>query len=367
MKAMWAMQIDLYKDFRKKEFVKALATLIKEESKQVLNIMEICGGHTHAIMKYALSELLPEHIRFIHGPGCPVCVLGRDKIDAAIQLAKDEKNILCTLGDLLRVPGSKGTLAMARAAGARVQALYSPLEVLKIASKNPDKNVIFFAIGFETTTPMSAVLIEKALKMHLKNFYFYSNHVNVPAPIHTLMRDPHSKIDAFLGPSHVSVIIGEAGYKEIVNRYQIPLAISGFEPVDIMSSVLSLVRLKGKARLVNEYKRVVKPEGNLLAQAKVAKYFLPIDFDFRGLGVVENGGMGLRPEFAHIDASRVFKLDLSTYKEEKACKCAEVLKGQAVPNECLLFGKACTPQSPVGACMVSAEGACAAYYKYKLI
>lgn len=364
---MSKMQIDLIKDFRRKDLVLSLAKEICKISYKPLNIMEICGGHTHAIMKYALSELLPKHIRFIHGPGCPVCILGRDKIDNAISLAKDDKNIICSLGDLLRIPGSTQSLQEARANGANVRVLYSPLEALQIAKENPSKNIIFFAIGFETTVPMSAVLLEKSLG--LKNFYFYSNHVLVPPPTSALLSDPDAKIDALLGPSHVSVIIGEKPYEKIVKKYKIPLAISGFEPVDILASILNIITQanSNKAYLHNEYKRVVRPDGNALALAKIKRFFTPIDFDFRGLGVVKGGGLGLKEEFAYLDASKQFSFAKALHLEKKSCLCPAILRGKASPNECSLFGTKCTPKSPVGACMVSAEGACAAYYKYRLL
>ncbi|MBE2985965.1 hydrogenase formation protein HypD [Campylobacter sp. RM12920] len=358
--------MDLINDFRDKELILTLSSLIKKESKKPLNIMEICGGHTHSIMKFALPDLVGKNINFIHGPGCPVCVMPRSRIDEACKLAALEGVVFCTLADMLRVPGSYTSLQKLRAQGHDIRALYTPLDALKIAKQNPDKNVIFFAIGFETTTPMSANLVEKTIEQGIKNLYFHINHVTVPAPVRAIMQDENVNIDAFLGPSHVSVITGSEIYKELSEEFARSIAISGFEPLDIMASVLNLVRQQnlGTHEVYNEYERVVSKNGNLKAKELIAKYFIPCDFEWRGLGVIKDSGMRLRDEYAHLDARRKFDCNVASKGESKACICGKILRGQAKPFECKVFAKACTPQNPIGSCMVSSEGACAAYFKY---
>lgn len=358
--------MDLINDFRDKDKILAIAKLIKKESNKPLNIMEICGGHTHSIMKFGIPGLVGEHINFVHGPGCPVCVMPKTRIDEAIKLASMDGVIFCTLADMLRVPGSKTSLMKLRGEGHDIRALYTPLDALKIASQNPDKKVIFFAIGFETTTPMSAVLVEKTLNLGLKNLFFHINHVTVPAPVRAIMNDKNVKIDAFLGPSHVSVITGSNVYKSIANDYKTPIAVSGFEPLDIMDSVLNLVRQQNAKthEVYNEYARVVNENGNQKAKELIEKYFQICDFDWRGLGVIPSSGMKLKDEFASIDARVCFDCSVQSAKESKACICGEILRGRAKPYDCKVFGKVCNPQNPIGSCMVSGEGACAAYYKY---
>ncbi|TQR29557.1 hydrogenase formation protein HypD [Campylobacter sp. MIT 99-7217] len=356
-------------EFRDKNTILAFNELIKKELKAPINIMEICGGHTHSIMKYALPSILPKGINFVHGPGCPVCVMPRKRIDMAIKLAAMPNTIFCTLGDLLRVPGSKFSLLELRAKGCDVRALYSPLEVLKIAEQNQDKNIIFFAIGFETTTPMTALLLEKVINLGLENVFFHINHITVPAPIHAIMNDENVKIDAFLGPSHVSVITGWGIYEDIARLYKTPIAVSGFEPVDIMQSVLNIVRQKneGKFEVFNQYQRAVSKEGNLKAQELVKCYFDECDFEFRGLGEIKKSGLRLKDEFARYNAELKFDCEVESKNESKACICGQILRGVAKPYDCKVFGKACTPKTPIGSCMVSGEGACAAYYKYSKV
>lgn len=356
-------------EFRDKESILALKKLIEKEVKTPINIMEICGGHTHSIMKYALPSILPKEINFIHGPGCPVCVMPRTRIDTAIKLASISNSIFCTLGDLLRVPGSEISLLDLRAKGADVRALYTPLEVLEIAKENPSKNIIFFAIGFETTTPMSALLLEKAIEQNLKNVFFHINHISVPEPIEAIMSDENVKINAFLGPSHVSVITGYGIYVPMAAKFKTPIAVSGFEPVDILESVLNIIRQvnENKSQVFNQYKRAVSEKGNVKAQNLVKKYFEKCDFEFRGLGLIKNGGLRLKDEFSAFDASRQFDCAVQSKNESKACICGQILRGLAKPYDCKVFGKACTPKSPIGSCMVSGEGACAAYYKYSKV
>ena len=358
--------MDLINDFRDKNLILALSKLIQKESVKPLNIMEICGGHTHSIMKFALPSLVGEHINFIHGPGCPVCVMPKSRIDEACKLASMDNVIFCTLADMLRVPGSKTSLQKLRGEGHDIRALYTPLDALNLAQQNPDKKVIFFAIGFETTTPMSANLVEKVVQEGIKNLYFHINHVTVPAPVRAIMSDENVRIDAFLGPSHVSVITGSKIYKELADEFKRPIAISGFEPLDIMASVLNLVRQQnaGTYEVYNEYARAVKEEGNLRAKELIAKYFEPCDFVWRGLGEIAQSGMKLKDEFAYLDARVQFDCSVESTGESKACICGQILRGLAKPTDCKVFGKVCNPQNPIGSCMVSSEGACAAYFKY---
>ena len=370
---------DLYEGFRSPKVIQGLAKLINEEAQNLpksINIMEVCGGHTHSIMKYGLPQLMPKNINFIHGPGCPVCIMPKERIDHAYILAQQEDVILVTLGDMIKVPGSKGALQDARAEGADVRFVYSPLDTLKIASENPDKKIIFFSIGFETTTPMTAALIDIVLKREIKNIFFHINHVTVPEVMVELIdsRDEHvdsynNRIDAFLGPSHVSVITGSKIYDKFAKQYARPVVVAGFEPVDVMEAILMLVRQFNESRceLEIQYKRVVSHEGNVKAQALIEKYFIKADlFKWRGLGNVPESGYKLKPEYASIDAEVMYAniLPQEEIEDHKLCICGDILRGMAKPNECTIFGTACKPSSPLGSCMVSSEGACAAYYKY---
>ena len=358
--------MDLINSFRDKDKILALSQIIKQRSKKPLNIMEICGGHTHSIMKFGLPQLVGENINFIHGPGCPVCIMPRSRIDEAIAIASIDGVIFCTLADMLRVPGSKGSLSELRADGADIRALYSPLDTITIAKENPDKKVVFFAIGFETTTPMSAVVVKQAVELNLQNLFIHINHVTVPAPVRAIMSDKDVKIDAFLGPSHVSVITGSRIYEELANEFKTPIAVSGFEPLDLMDSILNLVNQheNGTHKVYNEYARVVSKDGNLKAKELIDRYFQPCDFEWRGLGVIKDSGLRLRDEFSYLDAKKYFNVEVGESKESKACICGEILRGKAKPYDCKVFGKVCNPQNPIGSCMVSGEGACAAYYKY---
>jgi hydrogenase expression/formation protein HypD len=370
---------ELYERFRDPATIKALAKLIEKEARSLeepLNIMEVCGGHTHTIMKYGLKQLLPDSIRFVHGPGCPVCIMPKERIDHAYILSKEEGVILATLGDMIKVPGSRGSLQKARREGADIRFVYSPLDVLKIARENPDKKVIFFAIGFETTTPMSAALLEHAIKEGLENLLLHVNHVTVPEVMQELIdsRDEHidsynNKIDAFIGPSHVSVIAGAKIYRRFPQRYGRPVVVSGFEPVDVMEGVLMLVRqfVEGRCELEIQYRRSVTMEGNTSAQKMIDRYFCKRElFKWRGLGNIPHSALRLRDEYARYDAERVYAdiLPLEEIEDHKLCICGDILRGMAEPTECMVFGTACKPSNPLGSCMVSSEGACAAYYKY---
>lgn len=362
---------DLYDGFRDSKVIKAYKKLIDEDLKdydKTINIMEVCGGHTHTIMKYGIPQLLNKKINFIHGPGCPVCVMPKDRIDSAYELSLQKDVILVTLGDMIKVPGSKGSLQKARSEGADVRFVYSPMDCLKIADENKDKTVVFFAIGFETTTPMTCALMEQVIKQDIKNILFHINHITVPEVMQVLVQDENCKIDAFLGPSHVSVISGSKIYEEFPRDYNKPVVVSGFEPVDVMQSISMIVKQfkEKRANLEIEYKRLVSYEGNLKAQELINKYFKKVPFIFRGIGEVENSGYELKDEFDKYNAKIVYKDILPTHevKENKACKCPEILKGVAKPTDCKIFGTVCTPTNPIGSCMVSSEGACSAYYKY---
>ena len=362
-------EVDLIEGFRDPLHMKGLAQLIKKECTQKINIMEVCGGHTHTIMKFGLSQILPDLIEFVHGPGCPVCIMPKERIDHAIALASMPNTILATLGDMIRVPGSKTSLQKLRADGKDIRSLYSPLDVLKIAKENPDKNVVFFAIGFETTTPMTAVLIKSVIEEKLTNVYFHINHVTVPEAVEAIMGSGDAKIDAFLGPSHVSVVTGYKIYEPIAEKYHTPIVVSGFEPTDVMESVLRIVRQvnTNKAFVDNEYARAVSKEGNLKAQALIETYMEKRShFRWRGIGDIPLSALKLKDEFAWIDAEIVFKEVLPTIEldDHKMCICGDILKGKAKPFDCKVFGKACTPMNPMGSCMVSSEGACSAYFKY---
>ena len=362
-------EVDLIEGFRDPEHMKALASLIKKECKSKINIMEVCGGHTHTIMKFGLSQILPELIEFVHGPGCPVCIMPKERIDHAIALASMPNTILATLGDMIRVPGSKTSLQKLRAEGKDIRSLYSPMDVIKIAQENPDKNVVFFAIGFETTTPMSAVLVQQAIALGLKNVFFHINHVTVPEAVDAIMSGGDAKIDAFLGPSHVSVITGYKIYEPIAEKYHTPVVVSGFEPTDVMESVLRIVRQinEGKSVVDNEYARAVSREGNLKAQELVNTYFEKREhFRWRGIGDIPKSALKLKAQYAAYDAEIVFDdvLPKEELNDHKMCICGDILKGKAKPFDCKVFGKACTPTNPMGSCMVSSEGACAAYFKY---
>ncbi|MBE0494838.1 MAG: hydrogenase formation protein HypD [Campylobacterales bacterium] len=361
--------MDLIEEFRNPEHVKALAKSIYAEVTRPLNIMEVCGGHTHTIMKFGIPQLLPKQIQFVHGPGCPVCIMPKERIDHALALASQEGVILATLGDMIRVPGSKGSLQTLRAEGADIRALYSPLDVLKIAKENPDKTVVFFAIGFETTTPMTASLVKMVLAQNLPNVLFHVNHVLVPEPVEAIMAGGDAKIDAFLGPSHVSVITGTKIYEPIVSAFSTPIVVAGFEPVDVMESILKIVRQfnEGRCEVENQYTRAVSREGNVNAQKLIETYFEKREsFRWRGIGDIPRSALKLKDAYAHLDAEKVFEavLPKMPIDDHKSCICGKILKGLAKPYECKVFGKACTPSSPMGSCMVSSEGACAAYFKY---
>ncbi len=363
---------DLYDGFRQSDVIKKYAKIISDDARNLphpINIMEVCGGHTHTIMKYGLKQLLPSNINFVHGPGCPVCVMPKERIDHAYTLAMLSDVILVTLGDMIKVPGSRGSLQDARSKGADVRFVYSPLDCLRIAKENESKKIIFFAIGFETTTPMTSALIQQVIQKNIKNIFFHINHITVPEPMRALLDDDTNKIDAFIGPAHVSVISGSKIYDEFSKQYKKPVVVSGFEPVDVIQSVSMIVKqfVENRCELEVQYTRSVSFDGNTTAQKLNDTYFETKEsFRWRGLGDIPKSALKLRDEFDYLDAEVIYKEILPTDKidDHKLCICGEILKGKANPIDCKVFGKACKPESPMGSCMVSSEGACAAYYKY---
>ena len=335
-----------------------------------LNIMEVCGGHTHAIFRYGLHEMVPKEIEFIHGPGCPVCVLPMGRVDDCIEIAEHPQVIFATFGDAMRVPGTKKSMLQAKAEGADIRLVYSPLDALAIARNNPDREVVFFALGFETTMPSTALTVLQAAKEGIGNFSLFCNHITVPQPIKALLDDPDMRLDGFVGPGHVSMVVGTRPYDFIARDYGKPIVVSGFEPIDLLQSVLMVVTqiAEGRAEVENQYGRIVPRDGNPQALAAIDAVFEPREkFEWRGLGEIDASGVKMRPAFAAWDAER--KFDVGYGKRQEVAdpldaRCGDVLKGQIKPVACPLFGSICNPETPVGALMVSSEGACAAYHQY---
>jgi hydrogenase expression/formation protein HypD len=360
-------------EFRSETLARDLAATIAREADtgRSYALMEFCGGHTHAIFRYGVQDLMPANVSFVHGPGCPVCVLPIPRLDNAIEIAERHKAILLTYGDMMRVPASRRrSLIKAKAEGADVRMVYSVADALKVARANPDRQVVFFAIGFETTTPPTAVALLTAEREGLANFSVFCNHVLTPSAMQQILDVPGQSIaiDAFLGPSHVSSVIGSAPYERFPRDFHKPVVIAGFEPLDVMYSALMAIRQlnEGRAEVENQYTRVVTREGNLKAQAMVAEVFeLRDSFEWRGLGAVPYSALRLRERFRAFDAEARFALTLSTGTDVKGCECPAILRGQKKPLDCKLFGTVCTPDNPVGSCMVSSEGACAAYWSYR--
>ncbi len=363
-------------EFRDGAVAQSIAQSIRAEvdPARTYHIMEFCGGHTHAISRYGLEDLLPANVRMIHGPGCPVCVLPVGRIDAAIWLAKQDGVTLCTYGDMLRVPGSKRlSLLKAKAEGCDIRMVYSTMDALKLAQSLPERQVVFFAIGFETTTPPTAVAIKQAQAMGLKNFSVFCNHVLTPSAITQILDSPEVrelgtvKLDAFIGPAHVSTIIGSRPYEYFAEEYQRPVVIAGFEPLDVMQAVRMLVRQinDGRFDVENEFARAVTRDGNEKAKSLVAEMFeLRRVFEWRGLGLVPYSALRLKEPYAAWDAERRWDVPQDSPPDNKACECGAILRGVKKPMDCKLFGTICTPENPMGSCMVSAEGACAAHWTY---
>ncbi|WP_028993703.1 hydrogenase formation protein HypD [Azonexus hydrophilus] len=363
-------------EFRDGDVAQKIAASIRAEADPNRNyhFMEFCGGHTHAISRYGVSDLLPANVRMIHGPGCPVCVLPIGRVDQAIRLALDEGVTLCTYGDCLRVPASDSlSLLKAKAKGGDIRMVYSSADAVTLAQKNPDKQVVFFAIGFETTTPPTAVAIKQAAALGLKNFSVLCCHVLTPSAISSILESPEVRqwgtvpLDGFVGPAHVSTIIGSRPYEFFAEEYRKPVVIAGFEPLDVMQAIRMLIRQvnEGRAEVENEFSRAVDRDGNLKAQALVAEVFeMRKHFEWRGLNVLPYSALRIRGAFAEFDAERRFSVSYASVPDHKACECGAILRGVKRPQDCKIFGTVCTPENPVGSCMVSSEGACAAHYTY---
>jgi len=366
--------MDIVKDFRDGAQAQKIARAIGELVKQVpdshrrpLQFMEVCGGHTHSIFRYGLNQLLPDEIEFVHGPGCPVCVLPMGVVDDCVSMAERDNVIFTTFGDAMRVPGSEKSLLQAKADGADVRMVYSPLDALKLAQQNPDKEVVFFGLGFETTMPSTALTVQKAAQMGINNFSLFCNHITIIPTIKAMLDSPDMQLDGFIGPGHVSMIIGTRPYRFIAEDYKRPLVVAGFEPLDIMQSVYMLVKqlVEGRAEIENQYNRIVPEAGNRHALMAINDVFeLRPYFEWRGLGSIDHSGVQMREKYAQWDAEKKFDLPRRKIADPDAAQCGEVVKGVLKPHQCKLFGTACTPETPIGALMVSSEGACAAYYNY---
>ncbi len=357
-------------EFREPEKALALQKQITQFSQQLkkpIKIMEVCGGHTHSIFKYGIEEILPLNIELIHGPGCPVCVMPKGRLDDAIAISQNHNVILATFGDTMRVPGSTTSLLQARATGADIRMVYSPLDSLQLARDNPKKQIVFFALGFETTAPSTALTILQAAAENITNFSMFCNHVLVIPALEALLDNPDLQLDGFVGPGHVSMVIGTEPYQFIAQKYHKPIVVSGFEPIDILQSIWMVLQqiIANRCEVENQYNRLVEPAGNLIALQAINQVFtVRENFEWRGLGDIPNSGFKIRSEYAQFDAEIKFTLPNLKVADHKACQCGQILKGVLKPWQCKVFGTACTPENPIGTCMVSSEGACAAYYKY---
>ena len=347
--------------------IRSLLPRLERTMQRPLQIMEVCGGHTHAIFRYGIQQLLPDAIEFVHGPGCPVCVLPMGRVDDCVALAERPGVIFTTFGDAMRVPGSKKSLLKAKADGADVRMVYSPLDALKLARENPLREVIFFGLGFETTMPSTALTVLQAKAEGVKNFSLFCNHITIIPTIKAILDSPDMNLDGFLGPGHVSMVIGTGPFEFIARHYGKPIAIAGFEPLDVLQSMCMVLRqiADGRSEVENQYKRVVAAEGNTAALVAIGQVFeLREFFEWRGLGSIDHSGVRLRDAYAEFDAERKFGVPNLKIADPKSCQCGEVLKGVIKPQQCKVFGGACTPETPLGSLMVSSEGACAAYYHY---
>ncbi|WP_081935617.1 hydrogenase formation protein HypD [Burkholderia sp. 9120] len=347
--------------------IRALVSRIERVKQRPLQIMEVCGGHTHTIFRYGIQQLLPDTVEFVHGPGCPVCVLPIGRVDDCVALAERPEVIFTTFGDAMRVPGSKKSLLKAKADGADVRMVYSPLDALKIAQLNPDREVIFFGLGFETTMPSTAMTVLQAHARKITNFSLFCNHITIIPTIKAILDAPDLQLDGFLGPGHVSMVIGTRPYDFIAREYRKPITVAGFEPLDVLQSMWMVIRqiAEGRCEVENQYGRIVPEDGNAQALSAVNQVFETREFfEWRGLGSIDRSGVRVREAFAGFDAERKFAMPNLSVADPKACQCGEVLKGLIRPHQCKVFGTACTPESPLGALMVSSEGACAAYYNY---
>lgn len=349
--------------------IRALAERVAATRARPIQLMEICGGHTHAIFRYGIEAMLPDAIELVHGPGCPVCVLPMGRVDDCVAIAETPGVILATFGDALRVPGSRKSLQDAKAGGADVRVVYSPLDALALAERERTSQVVFFALGFETTMPATALTVLQAAAERVDNFSVFCNHITIVPTIAALLAAPDVQIDGFLGPGHVSAVIGETPYAFVAAQHGRPLVVTGFEPLDVLQGIAMVLEqlAAGHARIDNQYRRVVTPQGNAAAQAAIAAVFEPREhFEWRGLGSIERSGVRLRDAYARFDAERRFALPGLQVADPQGCQCGEVLEGRIKPPQCRLFGRECTPRTPMGALMVSSEGACAAYHRFAL-
>jgi hydrogenase expression/formation protein HypD len=353
-------------EYRNEELAQKVVNEIRRVVTKPWVLMEVCGGQTHTIVKYGIDHLIPPEVELVHGPGCPVCVTSLEMIDKAHAVARRPDVIFTSFGDMLRVPGSESDLLVLKSRGADVRVVYSPIDALKIARANPDKKVVFFAIGFETTAPGNAMAVWQAQKQGIKNFSVLVSHVLVPPAIASILQSPFNRVQGFLGPGHVCTVMGYREYEPIAERFHVPIVITGFEPLDILQGVLMTVQQleQGKWEVENQYPRVVKREGNLMAQDLVNQVFEIGDRKWRGVGSIPKSGYKLRYEFRDHDAERIFEVEEIDTKEPEICISGLVLRGVKKPHDCPAFGTLCNPEHPLGATMVSAEGACAAYYAY---
>jgi len=353
-------------EYRDPERARALLAAIRDAVRKPWTLMEVCGGQTHAILRFGLDQLLPASLDLIHGPGCPVCVTSLTTIDRALLIAAQPDVIFCSFGDMLRVPGSFHDLLSVKARGGDVRMVYSPLDALELARAHRERRVVFFAVGFETTAPAAALAVLQAEREGLSNFFLLVAHVLVPPALETILDEPERRVQALLAPGHVCAVAGTGDYRRLAERYRVPIVVTGFEPVDILQGVLGAVRQleAGEAGLENAYARAVPAEGNRHAQAALGRVFVPVDRDWRGLGVIPTSGYALAPAYERFDAERVFEIPTTEARPAEACRSGLVLQGRLRPFECPEFGTGCTPEHPLGATMVSSEGACAAYYRY---
>ncbi len=354
-------------EFRDPRLAKSLIADIVRHVTRPWVLMEICGGQTHTLVRYGFDELLPRYIELVHGPGCPVCVTPLDSVDKAIAIASRPDVIFVSYGDMLRVPGSKSDLFQVKAAGGDVRVVYSPCEAVKIAEANPDRQIVFFGVGFETTAPAHALTVLQAHRLGLLNFSLLASHVLVPPAIETLLQSPRNRVQGFIAPGHVCTIVGYKEYEQLAARHHVPIVVGGFEPTDLLEAIRELIlQLEtGRAEVVNQYARSVSRAGNLAAQQAIELVFERCDRRWRGIGFIPKSGMRIRAEFAQYDAERVFGIEESGAEEASECIAADVLMGLKKPMDCPAFGSVCVPESPLGAPMVSSEGACAAYYRYR--
>jgi hydrogenase expression/formation protein HypD len=355
-------------EYRNAETAQQYAKIIASITTQPWTIMEICGGQTHAIVKYGIDELLPNNIALIHGPGCPVCVTPVEYIDHSIAIASLPHVIFCSFGDMLRVPGSQTDLLSVKANGGDVRLVYSPLDVLKIARSNRDRQVVFFAVGFETTAPATAMMVYQARQQGIKNVSLLVSHVLVPPAIRAILASPHNRIQGFLAAGHVCTVMGYAEYEPIARQYHVPIVVTGFEPLDILQGVYLCIKQleEGRSQVENQYARSVRYDGNKAAQKLMREVFAVVPRQWRGIGEIPQSGLGLRDVYAEFDAEQRFNMASNTVPESAECISGSILQGVKKPYECPVFGTRCTPEYPLGAPMVSSEGACAAYYRYRL-